>query len=99
MSSSNPKQTYDYSSNYKGVSLCKQSGKYEAYLHLKKKRGLCSYILPTDVPLAVDLFSEKLGSSSPVTFACKKVYNMERNKELTQRQIDVLYMEVLAYLT
>ena len=60
MSSSNPKQTYDYSSNYKCVLLSKQSGKYEAYLHLKKKHSLGSHILVADAALAVDLFSEKL---------------------------------------
>lgn len=100
-------QTKDYSLNYIGVSFHRQTKMYESYIYYQKetdsgsmgtKRSVGSYTLASDAALARDICSLELGISSPSNFPREADYNEARTRELEERGIEVVRIEVDTYL-
>ena len=92
-----------YSSVYKGVHYCEESGKCESYLsHGGKRYGLGNYVLSVDAALAYDKCLKKLGIISKIqepNFKNMRQYDIARKIEANDRGINFTLSEIQDYLT
>jgi hypothetical protein len=76
---------------YKGVSLVKSSGKFQAFITLDKMRSMGSYHLAANAALAVDKASDHFkapGQYRNRIFPTLKQYFDARDREIAERGLD-----------
>ena len=85
----------NYSSQYKGVSLVKQSGKHQAHISVKNHMYLLgSYMLAADAAWVVDTCVDKLGlPSNSFNFTSQAEYKAARKKEADERGLNLTRLE------